>query len=184
MGIMGVLFNPNGRIQASQFWQGIIVLVGIQLLLVVLGLVGISFGGAESFISFLLVYPYLCVFGKRLHDSDKSAWMFLLFLLLYIIIAVGSFFFIPGIGDFMSQYMALAQEGDEEALIALGEQFTVDSQRGVLYVSIGSLLVSNGLLGLIVARMYSNPNANKYGPPVGGEPMDGGQQASDDDIFS
>ena len=183
MGIMGVLFNPNGRIQANQFWQGIIVLVGFQIVLQVLAVLGINLGVLGTIIGLGIFYPYLCVYGKRLHDSNKTAWMFLLFVLGYIIITIASFFFTPGIGEFFEQYMAVAQEGDQQALEALLTQYTEELGSTMAIIGIVSLLVSNLVLGFLVARMFSDPNTNKYGPPVGGEVMGGGQ-ASDDDIFT
>lgn len=180
MGIMGVLFNPNGRIQANQFWQGVIVLVGFQIILGVLPLLGLDVPDAAGWITFLLIYPYLCVYGKRLHDSNKSAWMFLAFALLYVVISTVALFFTPGLSDFVTQYMELAQEGDEEALLALADQFENDAANGLAIVGIISVLVSNFLIGFIVARMFSDPHTNQYGPPVGGEAaIEGG----DDDVF-
>ena len=183
MGIMGVLFNPNGRIQANQFWQGIIVLVGLQIVLQVLAVLGISLGVLDTIIGLGIIYPYLCVYGKRLHDSNKSAWLFLLFALGYMIIMLASFFFTPGIGEFFEQYMAVAQEGDQQALEALITQYAEELGSAVAIIGIVSLLVSNLVLGFLVARMFSDPHANKYCPPVGAEAMGGGQ-SSDDDIFS
>ena len=185
MGIMGVLFNPNGRIQANQFWQGVIVLVGLQIVLQVLAVLGINLGILTGIIGIGIVYPYLCVYGKRLHDSNKTAWMFLLFVLGHMIIIVASFFFIPGIGEFFEQYMAVAQEGDQQALEALIAQYTEEVGNAGMIIGIVGLLVSNLVLGFLVARMFSDPNTNKYGPPVGGEVAGGGQAAAgDDDIFS
>jgi len=167
MTIQGVLFNPQGRIQANQFWQGVIVLVAIQIVLSILPLLGINLGALSNLIGLLIIYPYLCVYGKRLHDSNKSAWMFLLFVLGYLLISTLSVFFIPGLGDFFSEYMVLAGEGDQEGLTALLQEFAATSGRATTYVSLGGLLVSNVLLGFIAARMHSDPNTNAYGPPVG-----------------
>lgn len=187
MGIMGVLFNPNGRIQANKFWQGVIVLVGFQIVFAVLPVLGLNIQIIASFLGFAIIYPYLCVYGKRLHDSNKTAWMFLLFAFGYFVIALISFFFTPGVGEFFSEYMALAQEGDEEAMQALQEQFQAEANSGgAVIVQLGGLLVANLLLGFIAARMYSDPNTNKYGPPVGSEGISSGgaSNAGDDDIFS
>lgn len=181
MSMMGILFNPQGRIQANQFWKGIIILVAFQIVLQVLQYVGVNLGSAMSFLSLALVYPYLCVYGKRLHDSNKSAWMFLLFLLGYIVISIVSVFFIPGLGDFLQEFIALTEAGDEEALTALADEFGASVSTSVQIIGLVGLFVSNLLLGFIVAQMYSDPNVNKYGPPV-----DGAIASDDDanDIFS
>lgn len=173
MTIQGVLFNPEGRIQANQFWRGVIVLVAIQIILSVLPVLGINLGVLSTLLSLLIIYPYLCVYGKRLHDSNKSAWMFLLFVLGHLLITSLSLFFIPGLGDFFSEYMVLAEEGDQEGLTVLLQEFAATSGRAITYVSLGGLLVSNILMGFIVARMHSDPNTNAYGPPSGTGTDDG-----------
>ena len=98
---------------------------------------------------------------------------------------MASVFFIPGIGEFFEQYMAVAQEGDQQALEAMLTQYIEGLGSTMAIIGIVSLLVSNLVLGFLVARMFSDPNTNKYGPPVGGEVAGGGQAAAgDDDIFS
>lgn len=181
MSIVGLLFHPNGRIQANQFWRGIILLVGFQIVLSVLQLLNVDMGLITNILGVLIIYPYICVYSKRLHDSNKSAWMFLLFAVGYVVITAVSFFFIPGIGEFFTQYMALASEGDAEAAEALAQKFSEEARSGGAIVSIAGLLVSNLFLGWLCARLYSDPNTNKYGPPVGSQ---AGGSNDVDDIFS
>ncbi len=165
MGIAGILFNPNGRIQANQFWQGIIVLVGVQIVIQVLTVYGPqALAPILQLISIAIIYPYICVYGKRLHDANKSAWMYLLFLLGYLILYTIGFFFIPGVGTFFTEYMELINANEAEAAQALIEQFTAQATIPVLI----STIIINVLLGFIVARMFSYPDENEYGPPVGG----------------
>lgn len=66
-----LLLNPNGRLGRNRFWQGMVVLTVINVLII----------AAANYISlgyivtlFLLVYPFVCVIGKRLHDLGRSAW--------------------------------------------------------------------------------------------------------------
>lgn len=181
MGIMGVLFNPQGRIQANQFWKAIIILVAFQIVMQVVQYLGVDLSSITGFLSLALIYPYLCVYGKRLHDSNKSAWMFLLFLLGYIVTSIVSLFFIPGLGEFFQELIVLVEAGDEEAIDVLAEEFGASAGISIQIIGLVGLLVSNLLLGFIVARMHSDPNVNKYGPPVG-EAVIGDEDAND--IFS
>lgn len=183
MGIMGVLFNPSGRIQANQFWQGVIVIVAYIIVVNVLGgylpaIIGMILGISM----YLLPYPYLCVYGKRLHDNGKTAWLFLIMFLIFII---GILFVVsstPGFSEFTARYMELAAEQDQEGLEALigelseGEMANAIGMRALLY-----LVGINLLFGFLLARLHSDPHTNKHGPPVGGEAVSGPE---DNDIFS
>jgi len=184
MGIMGVLFNPNGRIQANQFWQGLIILAGLGVILPIVTVYGpIGLGGIASIVSILLLYPFICVFGKRLHDSGKTAWMSLLFFLAYFaIFTVGTMIAFPMVDG----YTELQAEMQEE-LAANGFNLQVISEYGrkvseLTFIPnmILSLIVTLAI-GFLCARFFSDPYTNKYGPPVGGE-AEG--MSDDNDIFS
>lgn len=186
MGIMGVLFNPNGRIQANQFWQGIIVLAAYLIIVNIIGgflptilttILGLSI--------YLLPYPYLCVYGKRLHDSGKTAWLYLPFFIAFLIMFALVVSASPGFSDFLSVYMEAATAGeDPEVIQSMMEEFMAgEGGRAMAIRALIYLIIINLVFGFFVSRMFSDPNTNKHGPPVGGE-VAGGGQASDDDIFS
>jgi len=180
MGIMGVLFNPNGRIRANQFWQGIIVLAAYLIIInVVGGFLPAVIAAILSVSIYLLPYPYLCVYGKRLHDSGKTAWLYLLF---FIGFFVGFGFVIsssPGFSEFMALYMEAATEGESpQVMQAMMEEFMLgEGGRAMGLRALGYLVAINLIFGFIVARMPSDPDANQYGPPAGG-------MAASDDTFS
>lgn len=165
MSLMQILFSPKGRIGPGAFWRGIIILLSFQIVVTIIGMYGpASVAGILEILSILTIYPYLCVFGKRLHDSGKSAWMFLLFVLGYVIILIASMVMAPGFGDFMTQYMELTEAGDTEGLEALSEQ----SGRMFAIPSLVGTIIANGVLGFLAARLHSYPETNQYGPPPGG----------------
>ena len=66
-----LLFSPNGRIARNRFWQGMVILT-VASVLVAAGAVMI--GTLVSLFGYLLIYPYICVYGKRLHDAGLTAW--------------------------------------------------------------------------------------------------------------
>ncbi|MEL7128544.1 MAG: DUF805 domain-containing protein [Pseudomonadota bacterium] len=168
MGIAGILFNPNGRITPNQFWRGIIVLVGLQIIFQVLANYGpAALAGIISLLGVLIVYPYLCVYGKRLHDAGKSAWWFLLFVLGYVILSIISLMLIPGLSEFFEEAMTFATDGDQAALDAL----TVEFGRRVMPQALAGMVLINGLLGFLVARLASDPGANEHGPPPGSDQL-------------
>ncbi|WP_300541081.1 DUF805 domain-containing protein [Maricaulis sp.] len=68
MDLQYVLLNPNGRIAPREFWIGVLLLIAGNVLS---GLVPVLGGLLWLF----LIYVGVCVYGKRLHDAGKSAWI-------------------------------------------------------------------------------------------------------------
>ena len=182
MGIMGVLFNPKGRIQANQFWQGVIVLVGLQIVLYL----GLAYVSLAFFLAYLLLlYPYACVYAKRLHDSGKTGWIFFAFLIAALIVYVITNLALSGFSSvdedaLNEQLEILTQEEDLAGMLALMK----DALQAEALLEFVKIALTNVIVGFFVARMFSDPYANQYGPPVGGEAQQGPGSVSDDDIFS
>jgi len=169
MSISNVLFNPNGRITPNEFWRGIIMLVGAQIIIsLVTGFAPVGLAIGVLFATILLVYPYICVYGKRLHDSGRSAWMFLAFFCgwLLLIFFVMPVLFEPFIGqqtaELQEDMEIVAQDGDVAAMFEILQQ-----QARIQFIpgTIQTVLV-NAIVGFFVARLPSDPDTNQYGPPT------------------
>ena len=66
-----LLFIPTGRLAQRRYWQGMVILTVISVLTTA-GAVMVNqilFG----LLNFLLIYPYICVHGKRLQDIGTTA---------------------------------------------------------------------------------------------------------------
>ncbi len=164
MNLIYILFSPKGRIGPKDFWRGIIILIGFQIVSGVLTLYGPVFIALLlSFISFFIIYPYYCVFGKRLHDAGKSSWMFLLFMIGYIVILMVIILISPGFMDALSQYMEYSEAGDLEAAQVMMERINSDYALN----QFGATIIANFALGFLAARLSSHPGPNQYGPPTG-----------------
>ncbi|MEM8615746.1 MAG: DUF805 domain-containing protein [Pseudomonadota bacterium] len=69
--MISLLLSPNGRIGRNRFWQGMVILTVISILVAA----GSSMlGTLVALLGYLLIYPYICVYGKRLHDIGTTAW--------------------------------------------------------------------------------------------------------------
>lgn len=168
MDILNLLCNPNGRIGRRDFWRGVILLVGAMIVLQVGGIYG---GGALmavfGLLTWLMPYFYLCVFGKRFHDSGRTAWFYLLALVAYFVL---SGFLSYGLTHiFASSSLALQEEmemlmrqGQWVDAIAYGPEIAKQQMIPTLL----SLFAANGLIGYVVARLRSDPYENQYGPPT------------------
>jgi len=167
-----ILFNPNGRIGPKEFWRGTIVLVAVQVVLqtaLVFGPPIVLF--MVSIFSMTLLYPYLCVYGKRLHDAGYTAWMFMLFLLGYIVVSqiVGTMlqpFSPPEVVNHQEALLAAASANDLEAMLAALQGIA----RLQFVPSLIALFALNAGLGYIVANLRSDPASNAYGPATQGGP--------------
>lgn len=68
MNITHVLFSPNGRIGQQEYWIGILILIAANIVASFIPLLGLL-------ISLALIWVGIAVYGKRLHDAGKSAWL-------------------------------------------------------------------------------------------------------------
>ena len=63
-----VLLNPNGRIAPREFWIGVAIILGGNVLAGLIPLIG-------GLLGLGLIWVGICVYGKRLHDAGRSAWL-------------------------------------------------------------------------------------------------------------
>ena len=87
--------NFNGRAQRSEFWWFVLFSFVSQFILNFVPIIG-------SIYSLVLLLPSLAVTARRLHDTDRTAWWMLLYLIpiLGFIILVILFFALLGINVF------------------------------------------------------------------------------------
>ena len=169
MNFGNVLFNPNGRIGSRTFLRGVIILVGLMIVFnvaqVYFGAIGAIFG----LLSFGAPYLYLCVFGKRLHDSGKSAWWFVLLFVAYLVLSMVLQVILtpvlaPGAADLQAEMELLIQQGQWlEAMQEYGPAIARES----LFLNLVILIIVNVAIALPVSRLSSDPHPNPYGPPEG-----------------
>lgn len=178
MSLMTVLFAPNGRINPSQFQTGALVLLGIGFVLALVPLTGNgALIGVQTLIGLAMIYPWVVLWRKRLHDSGKSGWFLLLILLVWFIISM-----------IASQVITMMFAGD---MMQAMEDVTGFSQMMQAQAQLAEELalpnaISSLVVGLVVvfganAVLKSDPEENRYGPPPGSEgaaaPMDAATQA-------
>ena len=82
--MLNTLFNPVGRLSRNQFLRGLILcLIAAMFIQILVSFVSPGF----SVVNTALVFPFFCVFGKRLHDAGLTAWWFLAFLAGYFVLS-------------------------------------------------------------------------------------------------
>ncbi|WP_421786290.1 DUF805 domain-containing protein [Hyphobacterium sp.] len=151
MNLTHVLFSPNGRIGQQEYWIGILIIVGANLLLTWLPFIG-------TIIWLGLIYVGICVYGKRLHDAGKTAWIHGLVWLMQF--GLGIIGFILAGGAILAAISAGGSSGEPNIAAILGAS--------------GSLILVAGL-GFLIWIVYTiwvgisagDPGANRFGPPPG-----------------
>lgn len=166
--MMSVLFNPNGRIGPRTFWRGVVILLAIMIVINVAGAYAGPAGQMLGLLTLAAPYCYLCVYGKRLHDADKSAWFFLLFFLGYfisegvlqtVLLPILS----PGAAELQEDMTLLMEQGQFMDALEYAPAIAKES----IMTALVSLIATNAVLGFIAARLKSDPGPNQYGPPEG-----------------
>lgn len=132
-----VFFVPTGRIGQKAFWIGFAIMFGASFLL---GMSLAMVPMAAVVVELVLLYPSICLYGKRLHDFGMTAWIYGIFRIAMVIV-----------GATMGVMIGNAGGGMEEVMIITG--------------LIG--FVATVAITLWVGLMKSQPTANKHGPPPG-----------------
>ena len=162
----GLLFSPNGLIGRNRFWQGMVVLT-VASVLVAAG--AVMLGTLVSLISYLLIYPYICVYGKRLHDAGLTAWW-----------VIGVWFGTMVFNFILSLFLTPIFMGEEE--MAIQEEMTERMMSGdfagmmegaeilaaeLLPLTIFLTVVTNLVAAIVVGLLPTQPRENKHGPVPG-----------------
>jgi len=146
-----VLFDPNGRIGQQQFWLGVLVIIACNLIVPVIPIIGWLAPLAAIWIG-------IAVYGKRLHDAGKTAWLhaipWALNILLTVIAAV---IFGAGLFQIILESSQNA-EPSNESIVAL-----IAASGGALFMVLLGTLVWIGYT-VWVGMLKAEPGANAHGP--------------------
>lgn len=170
MDFRSVFFDPQGRIGPRTFGQGYVLLTGVMLVVTVLSLVAAP---GMAILQYALVFPYICLFGKRLHDAGLSAWLWLVFLLGYFLInVVASAILMPVLAPETHAIQLEVQEvmvenGLNAGMEELARRAPEIAQTSAL-VNVVVLLIASAITGFAAYSLRSDPNTNRHGPPTTG----------------
>ncbi len=165
-----LLFNPNGRIVRNRFWQGMVILT-VASVLVAAGSVKLGF--LFSLLTYVLIFPYICVYGKRLHDAGFTAWWVL-------VVWVGAFILNMILSLILTPFFTTEQQRkDQEEMserllqgdwagFAEGAQIVAAE---MLPFTLFLTVLVNLIVALVLGLLPTEPRENKHGP-VPGMPSD------------
>ena len=158
-----VLLSSKGRIGSRTFLRGLSVITAAFIIVQI----------ANTFISpifgilvYPMVYVYVCLFSKRLHDAGHSGWFYLLFLIGYGVVgSIVSALLMPILSPVAFEMYAQFGSDLSCAMEALTENIQ-EFERLTSLTTLASFLLTTALLGFIAARLPTDPDANQYGPPT------------------
>ncbi|MDG1826392.1 MAG: DUF805 domain-containing protein [Henriciella sp.] len=166
-----LLFNPNGRILRNRFWQGMVIMTVLSVL-VAAGSVKLGF--FFGLLAYALIYPYICVYGKRFHDAGLSAWLVLVVFVVTFILSgiVGSMlnpFFMGAAEIAMQEEMTERMLAGDMAGMMEGAELLAAK---LLPVTLISTVIVNAIAAIVVGMLPTQPAENKHGPVPGTDAAD------------
>ena len=151
MNWQALYLSPEGRTSQRDFWTAFLVLIAIWFVSLLLHIFA-------PIVWLLLVFPWVCVFAKRLHDFGKSAWL--------ILIPVGIGFLagmlaliLGGVSVFSAALAVLDDGSDHEAWTSLFAGL------GVMLACLGVAALVKFAFILWVGLSPGVPGPNRFGPP-------------------
>ena len=161
-----LLFSPTGRIGSQDFMKGGVVLIIVGIVLSLLNMQNIISPLLVTFAYLLMVFPWVCIWGKRMHNGGKSGFMIFLYLFLYaILVLVFTIVAMMMFGDGEIWNAAMAYSKQE---ITMDEYMSVVEGKAAsdlsLPVLIGGVLASFFTLVIADKATPNDPDENQYGP--------------------
>ncbi len=151
-----LFLSPEGRIGQKEFWIGVLILFVIWILTPLLHIMA-------PLAWLLLLYPWVCVFAKRLHDFGKSGLLILVpFVVGFIALTLGVIF---GGVTVISAIVTAMQGGTQPVTWAV-----VLGALGTMLAFLGIAAVFKFIFILWVGLSSGDPGPNRYGPPPGAVP--------------
>lgn len=188
MDILRALFVPTGRLRGKAYWLGAIVLLVVAASLQFLnylyvqnseGMEGMMMASIGGLLLYLLIYPYFCLYGKRLRDVGQPATWFCLILFIYAIVSwiaqitVTMPAMVGEMGGMIEQMESLSENNDGEVS---SDQFSelfdaqLDMQKNLMEKTMIPLLITGAIvtlifdvvMGVLTPKTVNNPFAAEH----------------------
>ena len=139
------------------------IIIGVALGLT--KIINPALGAMFSILALFLVYPWVMIWVKRLHNGGKTGWMIFLYILLYcavlftlyaiVIFTFGGSEFMTIVTDQMNGDISQAEYMRKSA--ELGEKLTLPTIIAGVLASLATLFIGDKTIG-------NEPGDNQYGP--------------------
>ncbi|PHS37793.1 MAG: hypothetical protein COA91_09545 [Robiginitomaculum sp.] len=163
---MGNLFlSPYGRIGSAAFYRCGYILILISIALSLINLLSPQIGKMLGIISYALIYPWVVIWIKRLHNGGKSGWMFLVYLIIYFVVAMVGFGMALSMfgGDVFMQMLTDQVEG-RITQAEMQTQLEIWARENMAPMLIASIGVSVLTMFIGDKTIPTDADDNQYGP--------------------
>ncbi len=159
-----MFLNPNGRLSSYGFIRAGYILILIGIAFQILAMVNFELAQKVNFLSYLLIYPWIVIWIKRLHNGNQPGLMFLAYLALYTILSVASFTIVEFVfGEGMFWQIAMEMNSGQLSDAEIQERMTKWVKKILLPSTVSSTIVSLLTLHIGDKTIPSDSGDNKYG---------------------
>lgn len=149
-----LFFSPEGRIGQKDYWIGVLILV----VLWVLSHLAHVFA---PLVWLLLLWPWVCVIAKRLHDFNRSGWMILIPVVVGCVAVIGAI--VAGGAGLIGAIFAASTDGGNDAV----NWMSVLGAVGVALGFLGVAAVVKIVFLIWVGAVRGDAGPNRYGAAPG-----------------
>jgi uncharacterized membrane protein YhaH (DUF805 family) len=158
--MLGTLFYPMGRIGPATFRNAALVLIAAGACISIMPALAPALW-ALSFLSFVMLYPWVVIWVKRLHDAGKSGWWFLAILAAMIAASATA-------NHFITARFTPAPPVPGSGPIDIAAVMKAQVVAGALPGTIIGVVISLAFALIINEELKSQPGENAYGEPPAG----------------
>ena len=134
--------DAKGRIGQKDFWIGFLILFVGGIILSFIPVIG-------QIASIILIYPWVCLFSKRLHDFGKTGWLAA----------------VPFVIGFIAGIIAVAMGGAAMLTGGMGSEADALAAVGSAGLVLGLSFIIYIAFVLWVGLSKGDPGTNQYGSP-------------------
>ncbi len=160
-----LFFSTKGRIGPAAFQSAAIILIAIGFAINMVPFLSFSLGMIVSILSLVILWPWICLWVKRLHDAGKSGWMVLVVLLVLIgvNIVVGRLMLSMLVDQAAMQEAVLNAGADVMGAMKASAEFTKPT---IIPSAIAGAVTSFVVVFLGNKVLKSDPEENQFGGPT------------------
>jgi uncharacterized membrane protein YhaH (DUF805 family) len=155
MSMTTTMLDPKGRLGPTGFRNAALILIGVGTILSILSVLSPAMM-MLGLVSLILIYPWVVIWVKRLHDAGKSGWLFLLVLLLYLIVTFAA-------SSYIGQQFGPPVDPNAD-FAKMMETMTEVARVTAVPSTIASVVISLAFVFGGNAILRSDPGPNAYGP--------------------
>ncbi len=170
MSLVASMMSANGRMAPADFQKAGLILIAISFVLALTPLVlpVVLASLLTIIVGLALIYPWACIWSKRLHDAGRSGWMFLVVLVIWIVLGLIVNQIVATIfgGEAARMMVAAMETGNPDAMMQASKAAT---QATALPSAVLNAIVGSGVIFAGNAILKQDPQENRYGPVPGAE---------------